>query len=1407
MRRLILASIGTLVLMINLSNDVFAQTVIWVEDFDDAGASTRWTTETAPGTKTNPTPAGIVGLTYLTNDPVSHDNWIINDRNTPELDGDVSVGLSIVDQGQFVQGHHYDCSAPSNLPNPYVNGGQPGPNQSLHITAYPSCATLLYAGTQQSDDWNCISDPDNGDVQTQTDQIAYLNTNIDATGKCNLVLTADFFLGGDADGLKSHGTILYSIDGGLTWKIVEDNMTTCSPFLAGTCNNWNRRSFALPSDANGQNDLRIAFRWYDDGDINDTGDYALGASFNVDNVMISACDVPTSAFSISQTSGCKGQTFFFTDQSTVGGGYYLDCSSLLSGTCAITNWNWSITKPGLTGVTYVGGTSSSSQNPQVVFTENGTYSVVLTTTNCAGNDAITQTNLITISDCPPTANFNASLLTACAIPAGSQQIVTLNDLSTTPVSPITNYTWSFSPGTVTYMNSTNANSQNPQVIFNAVGTYQVTLSVTSAEGSDNEVKTAYIEALDCNCGGGGGGGPVTVFSEDFDGNGGAGSRWNTAVLNTSIGAQGAYANLWYISDMESGLSPGSCGDFGWGDNSLHVGSSLLGDIGAAYFAGGFFSATTNKRTSSLAINTTGVTGLTLNFNYIENGQATNDDALVQYSLNGGTTWNALSNPAKTNPVPCAPQGLWTAYSIALPATCENITTLLIGFRWVNNNDGIGTDPSFAVDDITITGTSSGGGSANTWQGDVSNNWNTAGNWSSNAVPTATTDALVPATVCGACVMPQISSAAVARDVCNFGTITIVGDNTLTINRDLLNEGAITTTTTNSSGDLIFANTPSLYKGSGTLFDVDVSVTSSDLTLENNIWARSFSISTSGTVNIDVNTLSVNRNFTKTAGTYTSTNGVTAFINACVGCIDQTNTSDVSINANQVFGNILVNKSSTIKASLVSPFNYTVNTPQTVTIQNGILDANTYTLNGTGNLTMIGGELQLAKCSTVLPELSGIYNLSGGKITFDGTCAQSIKQYSSINTNYFKVEFSGSGIKSLMGKTRIADSLVLRLPPASGNYVDAGSDTIFLLNNNAGIVYHTGGHIVGHLNRAILPSGGDYTFHVGSNNSDGETYFEPMILSPTSLSGTSSITGKFFDATPNPTSVIPNITYGFAPSLDTIKFVETEGYWHLKPYSPITGGIYQLKVSPDLTYWSFDQPWGMGYHSLLKQDSEGDPWGYTSGGTRINDSTTAVFSDFSNYALGFANNPLTVLSIELEEYKATCDNGIVYLSWITGSEKNSSLFKIERSFNGSDFELIGNVQAAGNSSFPVNYSFVDQSNNGRSAYYRLIEVDMDGINSQKGLIYSSCDDENKQASLAVYPNPTQGEFTVGFKADFPGTGSLSILDVSGRIIDSEELTVIKGMNLFFVDAIEVSGIYMIHFTMGDKSFTQRLIATD
>jgi hypothetical protein len=181
---------------------------------------------------------------------------------------------------------------------------------------------------------------------------------------------------------------------------------------------------------------------------------------------------------------------------------------------------------------------------------------------------------------------------------------------------------------------------------------------------------------------------------------------NGSWTKTITGTNAANANTWYISGKECGNAAGSCGSTcGSTDPSLHVGANdgfTTPDAGASYNAGGlcpsFFCITTDARAESPVINCTGYSGIVLSFNYIEGGSGTLDNATLWYF--DGSTWAQLADMAKT--ALCGIQGTWTSYSITLPASADNNPLVQIGFRWVNNDDGGGSDPSFAVDDIMLT---------------------------------------------------------------------------------------------------------------------------------------------------------------------------------------------------------------------------------------------------------------------------------------------------------------------------------------------------------------------------------------------------------------------------------------------------------------------------------------------------------------------------------------------------------------------------------------------------------------------------------------------------------------------------------------------------------------------------------
>lgn len=192
-----------------------------------------------------------------------------------------------------------------------------------------------------------------------------------------------------------------------------------------------------------------------------------------------------------------------------------------------------------------------------------------------------------------------------------------------------------------------------------------------------------------------------VWQDDFE----TPANW---TINVSSGINGVDANAWVISDAEGGVAPGGCGVASNGNKTLHVGCQGMWcqGSGATYNAGdgglGFIDAETNKRALFASnINTQNSQNLSLQFDYIGVGQPGFDFGTILYSLNGGNTWNVLQTIASA-PTCGNGQGQWTHLSLTLPASCANISTLRIGFQWENDNDGAGTDPSLAINNVKIT---------------------------------------------------------------------------------------------------------------------------------------------------------------------------------------------------------------------------------------------------------------------------------------------------------------------------------------------------------------------------------------------------------------------------------------------------------------------------------------------------------------------------------------------------------------------------------------------------------------------------------------------------------------------------------------------------------------------------------
>ncbi len=130
---------------------------------------------------------------------------------------------------------------------------------------------------------------------------------------------------------------------------------------------------------------------------------------------------------------------------------------------------------------------------------------------------------------------------------------------------------------------------------------------------------------------------------------------------------------------------------------------------------------------------------------------------------------------------------------------------------------------------------------------------------------------------------------------------------------------------------------------------------------------------------------------------------------------------------------------------------------------------------------------------------------------------------------------------------------------------------------------------------------------------------------------------------------------------------------------------------------------------------------------------------------------------LGELEAKAEAGSVLLSWATASEQNSDRFVVERSREGTGFEEIGAVAAAGTSNEPRQYQLRDNDPGQGWLRYRVRQVDLDGAAEYSNTV----EVVNRSQSFNLYPNPANEAVWIELPQAFRTGSLLRILDLWGQ----------------------------------------------
>jgi len=192
------------------------------------------------------------------------------------------------------------------------------------------------------------------------------------------------------------------------------------------------------------------------------------------------------------------------------------------------------------------------------------------------------------------------------------------------------------------------------------------------------------------------------------------------------------------------------------------------------------------------------------------------------------------------------------------------------------------------------------------------------------------------------------------------------------------------------------------------------------------------------------------------------------------------------------------------------------------------------------------------------------------------------------------------------------------------------------------------------------------------------------------------------------------------------------------------------------------------------------------------------------SIGSGLLPVTGLKLEASQKGADAQ-----LNWSTYSEINSHHFDIEKSSDGSNWNTIATIKAAGNSNSSSYYNYTDKNIAQGTILYRLKEVDIDGKYLYSSVVtMKAVSAAIASVKVSAYPNPFVSSVGLELTGNNNETVFVRMMDQQGKTIKQQSWNVQKGFNsTSFTDLQHLpSGIYFMSIsnTNGESIYTGKLL---
>lgn len=402
----------------------------------------------------------------------------------------------------------------------------------------------------------------------------------------------------------------------------------------------------------------------------------------------------------------------------------------------------------------------------------------------------------------------------------------------------------------------------------------------------------------------------------------------------------------------------------------------------------------------------------------------------------------------------------------------------------------------------------------------------------------------------------------------------------------------------------------------------------------------------------------------------------------------------------------------------------------------------------------------------------------GTVTFDGTSDQIIDTNGGETFNNLTVN-KASGTLNMSSEVNVGGTVNM----TAGN-IDLGTQDLNVLSGGAIANGDASSYIicddVGVLRHAVTSLGVDLDFPIG----DTDEYAPFTFTLNVGTLGSSNVTINMRDTKHTEITESNYITRYWSLNRENIT-------------SPVDYDVSYIYQNADI----------VGTEAFIfarKFSSEGD----AVGGTFNRGQNLLAFAGHTSFSDHTGESEDEGLPVELVSFTGEVVGSSVLLRWTTASEIENDYFQVEKSEDGINYQIIGEVEGNGTINSISRYSFVDESPYHGAAYYRLVQIDFDGDYEVHDPISVMFNANSSVLAASFYPNPTNVN---NLNARITSNNDsypilITMYNLSGRLVFSQLIEPFVGVADFKLEPqYDLGrGVYQMITKQGGTVKTQKVI---